>query len=87
MLRVFRVIQDALPQLFQLFFADQPGFVAVVTADVRHFCENVFLVPERPQVDDPSALVPDVLQLVVLGFRPLPLRPALPGRPCCRCRP
>ena len=39
------------------------------------------------RVDDPSALVPDVLQLVVLGFRPLPLRPALPGRPCCRCRP
>ena len=34
-------------------------------------------MPRRPQIDDPPALVADILQLVILALRAFPLRPAL----------
>ena len=49
--------------------------VAVVAVDIGHEGEDILPVPGRPQVDDPPAPVPDVLQLLILHLRPLPLRP------------
>ena len=70
--------RHAHPQLLQLFLADQFSLVAVVFVDVRHFGKYVFLVPWRAQIDDPPALVPDVLQLVILDLGSFALRAALP---------
>ena len=68
------------PELLQLLRRDQTGRVAVITMDVRHMGEDVFLMPGRSEVDDPAAAVPDILELVILDFRALPLGPGEPVR-------
>ena len=58
--------RHALPELLQLLFADEPCLVAVIPMDIGHLAEDVLFMPRRPQVDYPSALVTDILDVAVI---------------------
>ena len=47
----------------QFLRADQPGCITVVLVNIGHLAENVFLMPGSSQIDDPSALITDILEL------------------------
>lgn len=67
--------RHGLSEVLKLIRRNQAGRITVKPADIRHQRKDVFFMPGRPDIHDPPAAIPDILQLVILQFDPIPLSP------------